>query len=73
LRSDQTIALLTQNSLNAYPDRQRRVSYRGPQTHRYRVFLANRFDLPALAIAENLSRPRAVRIVLFIRKYPDGD
>jgi hypothetical protein len=52
LRSDQTILLATPKSKLAYPDRLRRISYRDPETDKYLVFLTNRFDLPALTIAE---------------------
>lgn len=52
LRSDQTILLATPKSKDAYPDRLRRVSFRDPETNNYLVFLTNRFDLPALTIAE---------------------
>lgn len=52
LRSDQTILLATPKSKHAYPDRLRRISYRDPETNKYLVFLTNRFDLPALTIAE---------------------
>jgi len=52
LRSDQTILLATANSKLAYPDRLRRISYRDPETAKYLVFLTNRFDLPALTIAQ---------------------
>jgi len=52
LRSDQSILLATAKSKLAYPDRLRRVSYRDPETDKYLVFLTNRFDLPALTIAE---------------------
>lgn len=52
LRSDQSILLTTPKSKLAYPDRLRRVSYRDPETNKFLVFLTNRFDLPALTIAE---------------------
>lgn len=52
LRSDQTIMLVTPKSRRAYPDRLRRVSYRDPDTDKFLVFLTNRFDLPAITIAE---------------------
>jgi Transposase DDE domain/Domain of unknown function (DUF4372) len=52
LRSDQTIVLATPKSKEAYPDRLRRISFRDPETNNYLVFLTNRFDLPALTIAE---------------------
>jgi len=52
LRSDQSILLVTPKSRLAYPERLRRVSYRDPETNKFLVFLTNRFDLPALTIAE---------------------
>lgn len=52
LRSDQTVALVTPKSKLAYPDQLRRVSYRDPETGKFLVFLTNRFDLPAITIAE---------------------
>ena len=52
LRSDQSILLVTAKSKLAYPDRLRRVSFRDPETDKYLVFLTNRFDLPALTIAQ---------------------
>lgn len=52
LRSDQSILLTTPKSKLAYSDRLRRVSYRDPETDKFLVFLTNRFDLPALTIAE---------------------
>jgi hypothetical protein len=52
LRSDQSILLATPKSKLAYPDRLRRVSYRDLDTDKFLVFLTNRFDLPALTIAE---------------------
>ena len=52
LRSDQSILLATPKSRLAYPDRLRRVSYRDPESNKFLVFLTNRFDLPALTIAE---------------------
>jgi len=42
------------------------------KTHRYLVFLTNRFDLPALAIAE-IYRNRGQTELFFIWKYPDSD
>ena len=52
LRSDQSILLITPKSTLAYPDRLRRVSYRDPDTDKFLVFLTDRFDLPALTIAD---------------------
>jgi hypothetical protein len=57
LRSDQSILLATPKSKHAYPDRLRRVSYRDPETDKFLVFLTNRFDLPALTVA-NIYRNR---------------
>ena len=51
LRCDQTILLATPKSKTAYPERLRRVSFRDPETGKHLVFLTNRFDLPALTIA----------------------
>lgn len=51
LRCDQTILLATPKSKAAYPERLRRVSFRDPETGKHLVFLTNRFDLPALTIA----------------------
>ena len=51
LRCDQTILLATPKSKTAYPERLRRVSFRDPETGKHFVFLTNRFDLPALTIA----------------------
>lgn len=52
MRSDQSILLAAPKSKLAYPDRLPRVSYRDPETNKFLVFLTNRFDLPALGIAE---------------------
>ncbi len=52
--------------------RLRRVSYRDPQTHLLSGALTNRFDLPALAIAE-IYRKRWQIELFFIWKYPDSD
>jgi len=51
------------NSLTVYPAAPRVLSR--PRTHRYLVFLANRFDLPALAITETY-RDRGQTELLFI-------
>ena len=39
-------------SIEHYPDRLRRVSYRDPESGKALVFLTNNFDLPALTIAQ---------------------
>ena len=52
LRCDQTILLATPKSKSAYPERLRRISFRDPETGKNLVFLTNRFDLPALTIAD---------------------
>jgi hypothetical protein len=52
LHSDQTILLVGALSLEAYPDKLRRIHYfdKGHQNHLY--FLTNNFSLPALSIAK---------------------
>lgn len=51
-RSDQIVWLTLRKSLERYPDRFRRVSYRDPETDKALVFLTNNFDLPPLVIAQ---------------------
>jgi len=70
LRSDQTVALLTQklpqcvSGCAACPTAT-------PKRIGYRVFLPIAFDLPALAIADAIAT--AGRSNVFIRKCPDSD
>jgi len=52
VRSDQIVWLTLRRSLERYPDRFRRVSYRDPETDQALIFLTNNFDLPALTIAQ---------------------
>lgn len=52
VRSDQMIRLRFPKSLEHYPDRLRRISYRAPDRDKALVFLTNNFDLPALTIAQ---------------------
>lgn len=52
LRSDQTIVLNGPKTSKLYPDPLRRISYRDPETGKRFVFLTNKFDLPALTIAQ---------------------
>jgi IS4 transposase len=52
VRSDQIVWLRLPGSIEHYPDRFRRVSYRDPETDKVLVFLTNNFDLPALTIAQ---------------------
>jgi hypothetical protein len=52
VRSDQIVWLTLSKSIEHYPDRFRRVSYRDPETGKALVFLTNNFDLPALTIAQ---------------------
>jgi len=52
VRSDQIIWLRLFKSIEHYPDRLRRVSYRDPQTNKALIFLTNNFDLPAPTIAQ---------------------
>jgi len=52
VRSDQIVWLTLLRSLERYPERFRRVSYRDPETDKALVFLTNNFDLPPLVIAQ---------------------
>jgi len=52
VRSDQIVWLTLPKSIEHYPDRFRRVSYRDPETDKALVFLTNNFDLPPLIIAQ---------------------
>jgi len=52
VRSDQRIRLRFPKSLEHYPDRLRRISYRDPERHQALIFLTNNFDLPARIIAQ---------------------
>jgi hypothetical protein len=52
LRSDHIVWLKLEKSVNHYPDRLRRVSYRDPEDGKVLVFLTNNFDLSALTIAQ---------------------
>ena len=52
VRSDQIIWLCLPRSIEHYPDRLRRISYRDPENGKALVFLTNNFDLPALTIAQ---------------------
>jgi IS4 transposase len=51
VRADQLVWLTLTKSLQHYPERFRRVSYRDPETGKALVFLTNHFELPALTIA----------------------
>jgi transposase len=52
LRSDQTVVLTAVESVKAYPDALRRVSYFDAETNQRLVFLTNNFILPALTITQ---------------------
>ena len=52
VRSDQVVWLKLPKSVEHYPDRFRRVSYRDPDSGKALVFLTNNLDLPALTIAQ---------------------
>jgi hypothetical protein len=52
VRSDQIVWLALDKSIEHYPDRFRRVSYKDPETGKFLVFLTNNFNLPALTIAQ---------------------
>ena len=50
VRSDQVVWFRRRQSIERYPDRLRRISYRDPESGKSLVFLTNNFDLPALTI-----------------------
>jgi len=52
VRSDQVVWLSLPKSIEHYPDRLRRISYRDPEDGKALTFLTNNFDLPALTIAK---------------------
>lgn len=52
VQADQTIRLTTARSRNRYPEPLRLVQYRDPETGKEYVFLTNRPDLSALAVAD---------------------
>ena len=52
VRSDHTVILTAINSIKAYPDKLRRVTYVDPDTQKRFKFLTNNFALPALTIAK---------------------
>jgi hypothetical protein len=52
VRSDHTVILTAINSVKAYPDQLRRVSYLDVKTRKRFKFLTNNFILPALTIAQ---------------------
>jgi DDE family transposase len=52
VRSDHTVVLTAIDSVKAYPDSLRRVSYLDVQTRKRFKFLTNNFALPALTIAQ---------------------
>lgn len=51
VRSDHTVILTAINSVKAYPDQLRRVSYLDAKTRKRFKFLTNNFNLPAVTIA----------------------
>jgi IS4 transposase len=52
VRSDHIVHLVMPRSVEHYPNRLRRVSYKDPESGKVLVFLTNNFDLPALTIAQ---------------------
>ena len=52
VRSDHTVILTAINSVKAYPDTLRRISYLDVETRKRFKFLTNNFTLPALTIAQ---------------------
>ena len=65
VRADQVVWLALTKSIEHYPERFRRVSYKDPETGKALVFLTNNFELPALTIAQ-LYRSRW-RVELFFK------
>jgi hypothetical protein len=52
VRSDQVVWLSLPKSIEHYPDRLRRISYRDPENGKALTFLTNNFDLPALTVTQ---------------------
>ena len=52
LKCDQTIMLVTPNSLEGYPEKLRRVKYHDSETNKTLVFLTNNFNLSVVTITE---------------------
>lgn len=52
LKCDQTIMLVTLNSLEGYPEKLRRVKYFDAEKEKQLIFLTNNFVLPALTITK---------------------
>jgi hypothetical protein len=52
VHSDHTVVLTAIQSIKAYPDTLRRITYVDPETHKRFRFLTNNFVLPALTIAK---------------------
>jgi len=52
VHSDHTVVLTAIQSIKAYPDTLRRVTYVDPETHKRFRFFTNNFALPALTIAK---------------------
>jgi Transposase DDE domain/Domain of unknown function (DUF4372) len=65
VRSDHVVWLKLRKSIEHYPDRIRRISYKDLESGKILVFLTNNFDLPALTIAQ-LYRSRW-RVELFFK------
>jgi hypothetical protein len=49
---DQTVVLVTPQSLEAYPEPLRRVRFRDPETQKQITLLSNRFSLPAATLGQ---------------------
>ncbi len=52
VRADQIVGLTLHKSVQRYPGRFRRISYKDTESGKVLVFLTNNFDLPALIIAQ---------------------
>jgi hypothetical protein len=62
VRSDHTVILTAINSVKAYPDTLRRVTYVDPDTEKRLKFLTKNFTLPALTIAKIYKSRRQVEL-----------
>jgi hypothetical protein len=73
VRSDQTVILTAIDSVKAYPDTLRRVSYYDADTDKRLKFLTNNFALPALTIAQILQITLASGIVFQMDQAAPAD
>ncbi len=69
VRSDHTVILTAINSVKAYPDQLRRVSYLDVKTRKRFKFLTNNFMLPALTIAQIYKSRWQVELFKWIKQH----